>query len=97
MVRSSWSPGNAAMLEDRAGEFSIPRRWPLDRSSSFSARDNMSPLASSRLHRDEMWFAGDKINFSSNNSGGVIGGISSGQDIVVRFAVKPTSSILVPR
>jgi chorismate synthase len=38
-----------------------------------------------------------KINFSSNNSGGVIGGISSGQDLVVRFAVKPTSSILIPR
>ncbi len=46
---------------------------------------------------DEMWFADNKINFSSNNSGGVIGGISSGQDIVVRFAVKATSSILVPR
>lgn len=46
---------------------------------------------------DEMWFADNKVNFSSNNSGGVIGGISSGQDIVVRFAVKPTSSILVPR
>lgn len=46
---------------------------------------------------DEMWFADNKVHFSSNNSGGVIGGISSGQDIVVRFAVKPTSSILVPR
>jgi chorismate synthase len=38
-----------------------------------------------------------KIKFSSNNSGGVIGWISSGQDLVVRFAVKPTSSILIPR
>jgi chorismate synthase len=35
--------------------------------------------------------------FLSNNAGGVLGGISSGQDIVVRFAVKPTSSILTPR
>ena len=35
--------------------------------------------------------------FLSNNSGGTLGGISSGQDIVLRFAVKPTSSILIPK
>ena len=35
--------------------------------------------------------------FLSNNAGGVLGGISTGQDIVVRFAVKPTSSIPMPR
>ena len=35
--------------------------------------------------------------FQSNHAGGVLGGISTGQDIVVRFAVKPTSSILTPR
>ncbi|MEM9048268.1 MAG: chorismate synthase [Pseudomonadota bacterium] len=35
--------------------------------------------------------------FSSNRAGGVLGGISTGQDLVVRFAVKPTSSILTPR
>ena len=35
--------------------------------------------------------------FLSNNAGGVLGGISSGQDVVVRFAVKPTSSITIPR
>ncbi len=46
---------------------------------------------------DEMWVEKNKINFSSNHSGGVLGGISSGQDLVVRFAVKPTSSILIPR
>ena len=37
------------------------------------------------------------VVFTSNHAGGVLGGISSGQDIVVRFAVKPTSSILTPR
>lgn len=46
---------------------------------------------------DEMFVRDDKISFSSNHNGGMIGGISSGQDIVVRFAVKPTSSILIPR
>jgi chorismate synthase len=35
--------------------------------------------------------------FLSNQAGGILGGISSGQDVVVRFAVKPTSSILTPR
>ncbi|MCX8100739.1 MAG: chorismate synthase [Geminicoccaceae bacterium] len=35
--------------------------------------------------------------FLSNHAGGILGGISTGQDIVVRFAVKPTSSILIPR
>jgi len=34
--------------------------------------------------------------FQSNNAGGILGGISSGQDIVVRVAFKPTSSILTP-
>ena len=37
------------------------------------------------------------VQFSNNNAGGILGGISSGQDIVARFVVKPTSSILVPR
>ena len=35
--------------------------------------------------------------FQSNHAGGILGGISSGQPVVVRFAVKPTSSILTPR
>jgi len=35
--------------------------------------------------------------FLSNNAGGILGGISTGQDIVVRMAFKPTSSILTPR
>ncbi len=46
---------------------------------------------------DEMRMADGAVHFLSNNAGGVLGGISSGQDVVVRFAVKPTSSILTPR
>ena len=38
-----------------------------------------------------------KPDYLSNHAGGILGGISTGQDIVVRFAVKPTSSILTPR
>ena len=46
---------------------------------------------------DEMRMQGDEVTFLSNNAGGILGGISSGQDIVVSFAVKPTSSILTPK
>jgi chorismate synthase len=47
---------------------------------------------------DEMRMGDDgEPVFLSNNAGGVLGGISTGQAIVARFAVKPTSSILTPR
>ena len=46
---------------------------------------------------DEMRMKGGKVAFLSNQAGGILGGISTGQDIVARFAVKPTSSILAPR
>ena len=47
---------------------------------------------------DEMRMEKDGgVRFLSNRAGGILGGISSGQDIVVRFAVKPTSSIATPR
>ncbi|MBI2717682.1 MAG: chorismate synthase [Rhizobiales bacterium] len=43
---------------------------------------------------DEIRMRHGKPDFASNHAGGILGGISSGQDIVVRFVVKPTSSIL---
>jgi chorismate synthase len=47
---------------------------------------------------DEIRIGNDgKPQFLSNNAGGILGGISTGQAIVCRFAVKPTSSILTPR
>jgi chorismate synthase len=46
---------------------------------------------------DEMRMRGNDVAFLSNAAGGTLAGISSGQDVVVRFAVKPTSSILTPR
>jgi chorismate synthase len=46
---------------------------------------------------DEMRLRDGKVEFLSNNAGGILGGISTGQDIVLRFAVKPTSSIVTPR
>lgn len=46
---------------------------------------------------DEIRMGPDGPQFVSNHAGGILGGISTGQDVVVRFAVKPTSSILTPR
>ncbi|MCD9147238.1 chorismate synthase [Pseudophaeobacter flagellatus] len=47
---------------------------------------------------DEIFMGNDgQPVYSSNHAGGILGGISTGQDVVVRFAVKPTSSILTPR
>ena len=46
---------------------------------------------------DEMRAGPDGPEFLDNNNGGVLGGISTGQQLVVRIAIKPTSSILTPR
>jgi chorismate synthase len=46
---------------------------------------------------DEIRMGANGPEFLSNHAGGILGGISTGQDVVVRFSVKPTSSILTPR
>ena len=46
---------------------------------------------------DEMRMGAQGVQFLSNHAGGILGGISTGQPVVCRFAVKPTSSILTPR
>ena len=46
---------------------------------------------------DEIRITKGKIKFKSNNAGGILGGISSGQEIIASFIVKPTSSILKNR
>jgi len=51
-------------------------------------------LLSGEENADEMRMDGDNVTFLSNNAGGILGGISTGQEIVVNFAVKPTSSIV---
>ena len=50
-----------------------------------------------RDNADEISMGPEGPVYGSNHAGGILGGISTGQDIVVRFAVKPTSSILSPR
>ncbi|MGH6988876.1 MAG: chorismate synthase [Stellaceae bacterium] len=54
-------------------------------------------MLSGEENADEMRIEDGRPVFLTNNAGGILGGISTGQDIVVRFAVKPTSSILTPR
>jgi len=54
-------------------------------------------LLSGEENSDEMKTVSGKTMFKSNNAGGILGGISSGQNIIASFAVKPTSSILSNR
>jgi chorismate synthase len=57
-------------------------------SAAFTGEDNA----------DEMRMGADgRVEFLSNQAGGILGGLSTGQDVVVRIAVKPTSSILTPQ
>ena len=56
-----------------------------------------SAFLSGEENSDEMNKKSGKIKFKTNHAGGILGGISSGQDIVASFAVKPTSSILTSR
>ena len=56
-----------------------------------------SAFLSGEENSDEIRNVKGKTKFKSNNSGGILGGISSGQEIVLSFAVKPTSSILNSR
>ncbi|MBL3562836.1 chorismate synthase [Rhodovulum sulfidophilum] len=60
--------------------------------------DGMAVAALSGVENaDEITMGPDGPVYASNHAGGILGGISTGQDVVVRFAVKPTSSILTPR
>ena len=52
---------------------------------------------SGTANADEIRMGNTGPRFLSNHAGGILGGISTGQDIVLRFAVKPTSSITTPR
>jgi chorismate synthase len=60
--------------------------------------DGMAAAAlTGSANADEIAMGPDGPVYGSNHAGGILGGISTGQDVVVRFAVKPTSSILTPR
>jgi len=61
--------------------------------AAMGGEDNADEM---RINPDKLTKGGQPV-FLSNHAGGILGGISSGQPIVARFAVKPTSSILNPR
>lgn len=60
--------------------------------------DGMAAAAlTGTANADEISMSPEGPVYTSNHAGGILGGISTGQDLIVRFAVKPTSSILTPR
>ena len=66
-----------------------------------TVRDDGCGMSSAYLsgeeNSDEIRSKSGKIKFKSNNAGGILGGISSGQEIIASFSVKPTSSIINSR
>jgi len=56
-----------------------------------------SALLTGEQNSDQIFQKGKRTKFLTNNAGGILGGISSGQEVIVSFAVKPTSSILKSR
>ena len=56
-----------------------------------------SAMLTGEQNSDEIFKKGKNIKFKSNNAGGILGGISTGQEIIASFSVKPTSSILKSR
>jgi chorismate synthase len=51
-------------------------------------------LLTGKEHNDEFYMEGDRVRTRTNNSGGIQGGISNGEDIILRVAFKPTATIL---
>jgi len=98
VVASGAPPGWGAPLFARLDQdiasalMSIPAAKGVEIGAGFAA----ARLTGSQ-NADEMYIHDGQVRFTKNNSGGVLGGISSGQDIVARVAMKPTSSILTPR
>ena len=79
--------------EIAAGIMSINAVKGVEIGSGFNLVEIEGTNASDEMSIDNQ----NNVSFSSNHSGGILGGISSGQDIEVRFVVKPTSSILSPK
>ncbi len=93
-VPAGWgAPVYARLDQDIASALmSIPAAKGVEIGAGFAAAAMTGSEAA-----DEMYIHDGEMRFTKNNSGGILGGISSGQDIIARMAVKPTSSILVPR
>lgn len=71
----------------------IPAVKGVEVGSGFASASFSGPENADEIRADK----NGQTVFLSNNAGGVLGGISSGQEIITRFAVKPTSSIIIPR
>ena len=72
------------------GLFSIPAVRGVEFGDGF----NMATKHGSKVN-DAMYIKDNKVHFSSNNSAGILGGISTGEEIIIKIAIKPTSSIRI--
>jgi chorismate synthase len=79
------------IFHDLAAGFARGKHRPV------SARALAVAALSGEANADEVRMHDRVVTFASNHAGRILGGVSTGQPIVARFAVKPTSSILTPR
>jgi chorismate synthase len=75
------------------GVMSIPSVKGVEIGGGFESARRKGTEDNDHIYLDE----GGKVRFKTNNAGGILGGISNGDDIVVRVAVKPTSTVSVPQ
>jgi chorismate synthase len=98
VVAEGVPPGLGAPIYDKLDAAIAAALMSINAVKGVEIGDGFATAAfSGEANADEMHMRDGRVQFTSNHAGGILGGISTGQPIVARFAVKPTSSILTPR
>ncbi len=98
VVASGVPPGLGAPIYGKLDADLAAAMMSINAVKAVEIGDGMAAAALTGVENaDEIRMGPNGPEFQSNHAGGILGGISSGQDVVVRFAVKPTSSILTAR
>jgi chorismate synthase len=99
VIAEGMPPGLGAPLYGKLDSDLASAMMSINAVKAVEIGDGMAVAALSGVENaDEIRMGNDgRPRFLSNHAGGILGGISTGQDLICRFAVKPTSSILTPR
>jgi chorismate synthase len=99
VVASGVSPGLGAPVYGKLDADLAAAMMSINAVKGVEIGEGMAAAELTGVENADEIFPGEdgRPRFSSNHAGGILGGISTGQEVVVRFAVKPTSSILTPR
>jgi chorismate synthase len=99
VVASGVSPGLGAPVYGKLDADLAAAMMSINAVKGVEIGEGMAAAELTGVENADEIFPGEdgRPRFASNHAGGILGGISTGQDVVARFAVKPTSSILTPR